>query len=127
MDAKRRTIFGVLITAGVVVALAIPAIVYAWSQYYARNTVFSPDGIALSGFNNGLNYNHVSWVPQQGPAIVMQSTLCDASYQCYPYTSSNAGVINDPRSISYGRGKCHEKADQIYQAFVYECVVDNEH
>lgn len=95
-----------------------------WAQQYVSNQIFNPDGIGLSAFNS-VHENILNWYGQQGPAVVMQATLCDASYSCYPYVGSNSGNIDDTRTISYGRAKCHEKADQIYQAFVRYCTANN--
>lgn len=116
----------------VVVALAfiVPAIAFAWSQTYASSTYFYPDGIALSSFNQGLNYNHMHWEPpydpggQAGPHYG-QVTFCDSSYQCYGYRQTANGFVDDYRSISYGRGKCHAKASNIYAIYVYSCFTYN--
>lgn len=106
-------------------ALAVPASALAWTQTYASYVQFSPDGIALSDFNSGLNYNHFSWSNPYGGDNIGQTTLCDASYQCYSYSESSSGSLSDYRSISYGRAKCHSKASNFYPMLVYECYTSN--
>jgi hypothetical protein len=114
-----------------VIVLAIPALALAWSQTYVSSTYFYPDGIGLSDFNGSLNYNAMSWDPpydpggQAGPHYG-QVTLCDSGYHCYsPYKESASGFVSDTRTISYGRGKCHAKASNIYAIWVHYCSVHN--
>ena len=119
---RRAALFIVL----AMVALAMPVAAFAWSQTYASYVVFKPDGIALSSFNSGLNFNHFSWSDQYGGGPnTGQTTLCDASYSCYPYSESTSGNLTDTRSISYGRAKCHSKASNFYPMLVYECYTHN--
>jgi hypothetical protein len=95
------------------------------------NTYFYPDGIGLSAFNGSLDYNEMAWQKpydpggQAGPQYG-QVTLCDSGYHCYaPYAESASGFIADHRTISYGRGKCHARASNIYALYVYDCYVHN--
>ena len=55
-----------------------------------------------------------------------QVTLCNASYQCYAYTSDTDGFVDDTRTISYGRGKCHAAVLNPNHIFVDACWVSNE-
>ena len=112
------------------IALALPAAAFAWAQTYVSSTYFYPDGIGLSAFNGSLNYNSMSWDPpydpggQAGPHYG-QVTLCDSGYHCYSYAESKTGFVSDSRTISYGRGKCHAKASNIYAIWVHSCYVHN--
>jgi hypothetical protein len=52
---------------------------------------------------------------------VGQVTLCDPSYSCYGYTADNDGSVDDYRTISYGRAKCHSYAGNGSNIFVSSC------
>jgi hypothetical protein len=119
----------VVLAAAAVTALLIPVAALAWDQYYAQSTTFNNDGIALSDFNNGLNYNEMNWTSDAPPypATTGQTTLCDASYNCYSYDSASAvnGFIQDLRTISYGRAKCHSAITNTVPIWVNDCYARN--
>lgn len=106
------------------VALALPAAALAWAQNYKLYSNMGPDGIALSDFNSGINWNETSFNPNY-VTDRMQLTLCDSSYSCYAYSESNSGYLSDSRSISYGRAKCHAHRDNIYLIYVNWCYTRN--
>jgi hypothetical protein len=54
----------------------------------------------------------------------MQLTLCNSSYECYPYHSSHES-FDDIRSISYGRAKCTAWQYNTEWIYVYYCEVRN--
>jgi hypothetical protein len=95
-----------------------------WSVYYVQNKTFHPNDAGFSGFNSHVNYNELLWDPFE-PSLIMQLTLCNSSNSCYPYTYSYSGFLQDTRSISYGRAKCHSKATNYIDAFVYHCYASN--
>lgn len=54
----------------------------------------------------------------------MQLTLCNASYECYPYSYSVYSFA-DYRSISYGRAKCNAWSQNIQYLYVDYCFTSN--
>jgi hypothetical protein len=113
--------------AAILVALALPATALAWYSYYVDNAYFNAGGIGLSAFNSSLKHNIIDWNKVAGDPYqeVMQSTYCDSSYVCYPYSSDSTGYLLDSRTISYGRGKCHAATLNPNQVFIDYCYVDN--
>lgn len=111
-----------VVLAAVAVALALPtaALAWFWDQTYAGNTTFAPGGIALSAFQQSLRYNIMQW---NNNGMFGQITLCDSSYNCYPYTYTNNGTVNDYRTISYGRAKCNSWSGNTLDIYVQSCYV----
>lgn len=98
-----------------------------WCPTYVQNATFNPGGIGLSDFNYEVDYNVTNWTKQNGDNFPeeMGLTLCDASYNCYSYDYSSYGHIQDPRSISYGRAKCHAYDNNMYPINVQSCWTEN--
>jgi hypothetical protein len=105
------------------IALAITPSASAWDQTYVYEKWVNPGGIGLSNFNYGVDYNAVWWEPRAND--LYQTTLCDASYQCYPYISSDSGFLQDTRSISYGRAKCTAWFVNGEALYVHDCLATN--
>jgi hypothetical protein len=114
----------ILAVAFAFVALAVPMAAFAWAQNYVLNTYFNPGGIALSGANASLNWNESQFQTDFG-GDRMQLTLCDTSYNCYPYTYDSDGFVSDDRTISYGRAKCNAYQFNAGQIFVHWCYTRN--
>lgn len=111
------------ILAVIVAALAVAPVGLAWTQIYVYEKWVNPGGIGLSNFNYGVKYNSVWWEPKVNH--LYQLTLCDASYQCYPYISSDSGYFQDTRSISYGRAKCTAWFVNSEALYVHNCFATN--
>lgn len=84
----------------------------------------APGGINLSDWNYGINRNEISWNVNY-PSDRMQTTLCDSSSACYPYSYEADGYLYDGRSISYGRAKCNAWSQNIYITYVNWCYAAN--
>lgn len=101
------------------VALGLPATAFAfWDQTYASNTTFNPGGIALSASNANFFYSIMQW---NNNGMTGQVTLCDSSYNCYPYTYTATGTVTDYRTISYGRAKCNAWSGNTLSIYVQDC------
>ena len=120
----RRMSQRALAVAAIVVALVVPATAYAWATNYVLYTYFNPGGIGLSGYNSGINWNE-SEFQNSFAGDRMQLTLCDTSYNCYPYTYDSDGFVSDSRSISYGRAKCNSYQNNAGQIYVHWCYTRN--
>jgi hypothetical protein len=110
--------------AAVAAALVVTTPASAWDQFYAWEQPFGPGGIALSGFNYNIHYNSVSFDENPPYYDEMQLTLCNSSYQCYPYFYSWAD-FHDDRSISYGRAKCNAYIGNDLSLWVHHCYTHN--
>jgi hypothetical protein len=111
-----------LVAAVAALILALPVAAGSWSSYYGPADYYAPGRIELSGLNESIGYNLVTF-PGNG-LDYMQLTLCDQSYQCYPYTFSQ-NSFSDSRTISYGRAKCNAWQYNSYSLYVNYCYANN--
>lgn len=121
----RRLRLAAAISSIVLAALIAAPSALAWYEYFVWSGWFNPGGIALSGFNDNVDYVEMDW-DSRGGTQAGQVTLCYPNSQCIGYTSGNLGNISEGfYQLSYGRGKCNSWTGNTLGYTVNFCYVAN--